>query len=433
MTSTSSARGASPADAEPGSTVGRPGALGRFRICDFTGQLAGAGATKWLAAFGAEVIRIEDPVTHGLWDILRPMGPFVDERRGPDFGGGFNNHNTEKYGITLNLRTERARELLVEIVKRSDVVSENFSKGVLERWGFGYERLRAIKPDIIYVSNCGFGQKGPYSDFKTWGPIVQAMSGLTHLSGLAGEEPAGWGYSYMDHTGGMYMAIAILLALIHRERTGEGQWIDMSCTDSALTLTGTSVLDYTVNGRTTRRPGYPDSNHSEHPAMAPHAIYPCRGDDEWIAIACRCDADWQKLAAQIAAPWSADARYASVAGRQAAQAELDRALAEWTRPQEKWALARALQAAGLPAAAVAKPEERIDHDENTRAWGLFPTVTHTKMGKVRVDGLPAHLAKSDWKIERGAPCVGEHTDLVLGRLLGLSGDALAKLHAEGIV
>jgi crotonobetainyl-CoA:carnitine CoA-transferase CaiB-like acyl-CoA transferase len=253
-----------------------PGALGRFRICDFTGQLAGAGATKWLAAFGAEVIRIEDPVTHGLWDILRPMGPFVDERRGPDFGGGFNNHNPEKYGITLNLRTERAKELLVEIVKRSDVVSENFAKGVLERWGFGYERLRQIKPDIIYVSNCGFGHRGPYSDYKTWGPIVQAMSGLTFLSGRADAEPAGWGYSYMDHTGGMYMAIAILLALVHRERTGEGQWVDMSCTDSGLTLTGTSLLDYAVNGRPARRPGAPDSNHSTSPEMAPHAVYPAR-------------------------------------------------------------------------------------------------------------------------------------------------------------
>ena len=411
----------------------RPGALGRFRICDFTGQLAGAGATKWLAAFGAEVIRIEDPVTHGLWDILRPMGPFVDERRGPDFGGGFNNHNTEKYGITLNLRTERAKELLVEIVKRSDVVSENFAKGVLERWGFGYERLRQIKPDIIYVSNCGFGHRGPYSDYKTWGPIVQAMSGLTFLSGRADAEPAGWGYSYMDHTGGMYMAIAILLALVHRERTGEGQWVDMSCTDSGLTLTGTALLDYTVNGRPARRPGSPDSNHSTSPAMAPHAIYPCRGDDEWIAIACRDDADWRKLAGVIGADWTKSAALAAVSGRLADQARLDAQLGEWTRPQEKYALAKQLQAAGVPAAAVAKPVERIDQDPNTAAFGLWPTVTHSKIGKVRVDGLPVHLSKTDWKIERGAPCVGEHTDQVLRELLGLSGDEIAKLRAEGIV
>ncbi|HEU4427907.1 MAG TPA: CoA transferase [Myxococcota bacterium] len=410
-----------------------PTALGHLRICDFTGQLAGAGATKWLAAFGAEVIRIEDPVTMGLWDILRPMPPFVDERRGVDFGGGFNNHNVEKYGITLNLRTERAREILAEIVKRSDVVSENFAKGVLERWGFGYERLRQLKPDIIYVSNCGFGHVGPYSDWKTWGPIVQAVSGLTFSSALPGQPPAGWGYSYMDHTGGMTMAIAILLALLHRQRTGEGQWVDMACTDAGLTLTGTAVLDWTVNGRPSRREGSPDSNHSEHPAMAPHGIYPARGEDDWIAIACRSDADWSALATNIGAEWARDARLATLAGRFAAQAALDARLAAWTRGFEKYALARELQAAGVPAAAVAKPEERIDQDPSTLAFGLWPTVKHSKIGNVRVDGLPVHLSKTDWKMERGAPCLGEHTELVLGKLLGMSPDDVAKLRAEGVV
>jgi crotonobetainyl-CoA:carnitine CoA-transferase CaiB-like acyl-CoA transferase len=405
-------------------------ALSHIRICDFTGQLAGAGATKWLAAFGAEVIRIEDPVTLGLWDILRPMPPFVDERRGPDFGGGFNNHNVEKLGITLNLRTERAREILAEIVKRSDVVSENFAKGVLARWGFGYERLKQLKPDIIYVSNCGFGHVGPYSDWKTWGPIVQAVSGLTHLSGLPGREPAGWGYSYMDHTGGMYMAMAILLALVHRQRTGEGQWVDMSCTDAGLSLTGTAVLDWTVNGRSSRRDGWPDSNRSAHAPWAPHGIYPSSGDDEWIAIACRSDAEWRALAAELAI---ADARFATAQGRLAAQDALDAAVGAATRRHEKYTLARALQALGIAAAAVAKPAERIDGDANTADWGLWPTSTHSKMGPVRVDGLPVHLSKSDWKIERGAPCLGEHTELVLNRVLGMSADDVAKLRAEGVV
>ncbi len=410
-----------------------PTALGHLRICDFTGQLAGAGATKWLAAFGAEVIRIEDPVTMGLWDILRPMPPFVDERRGPDFGGGFNNHNVEKYGITLNLRKERAKEILAEIVKRSDVVSENFAKGVLERWGFGYERLKQLKPDIIYVSNCGFGHRGPYSNFKTWGPIVQAMTGLTFLSALPDQEPAGWGYSYMDHTGGMAMATAILLALVHRQRTGEGQWVDMACTDAGLSLTGTAILDYTVNGRPARRPGSPDSNHSANPAMAPHGIYPCTGTDEWIAIACRSDDDWRRLAARIGADWAHGSQLAALADRLAGQAALDAQLAAFTRGHEKTALARELQAAGIPAAAVAKPEERIDQDPNTAAFGLWPTVTHSKLGRVRVDGLPAHFSKTDWKIERGAPCLGEHTELVLGKLLGMSADDVAKLRAEGVV
>ena len=207
-------------------------ALSHLRICDFTGQLAGAGATKFLAAFGAQVIRIEDPVLEGRWDVLRGAPPFKDERRGINLGGAFNNHNVEKLGITLNLRTERGRELLRRLVAVSDVVTENFSAGVLERLGFGYAQLRAIKPDVIYVSNCGFGHSGPYRDYKTWGPIVQAVSGLTFSSGLPEEPPAGWGYSYMDHTAAYYMAMAVLLALHHRARTGEGQHVDMAATEA---------------------------------------------------------------------------------------------------------------------------------------------------------------------------------------------------------
>lgn len=408
-------------------------ALGHLRICDFTGQLAGAGATKWLAAFGAEVIRIEDPVKQGTWDILRSMPPFVDERRGVDFGGGFNNHNVEKHGITLNLRTEKGKELLAEIVKRCDVVAENFAAGVLERMGFGYERLKALKPDIIYVSNCGFGHTGPYRSFKTWGPIVQAVAGLTFTSGLPEREPAGWGYSYMDHTGACYMAIAILLALLHRQRSGEGQWVDLSCTEAGLTLHGAALLDWTVNGRPTRRPGSPHSNRSEWPAMAPHGIYPARGGDEWVAIACRSDEEWQSLAAVIDADWPREARLTKLAGRLAAQDELDASLAAWTRGRGKAATVAALQAAGVPAAPVAKPAERVDQDPATAGFGLWPTVHHSKMGDVRVDGLPVHFSRTDWQLARGGPCLGEHTEAVLGRLLGLSPDDIAKLRAEGVV
>ena len=274
-------------------------ALEGIRICDFTGQLAGAGATKWLAAFGADVIRIEDPERQGRWDILRGGAPYKDERRGIDMGGAFNNHNVGKRGITLNVRTERGKQLLTEIIRRCDAVTENFAAGVLERWGFGYEQLTAIKPDIVYVSNCGFGHSGPYAAFKTWGPIVQAVAGLTHTSALPGQPPAGWGYSYMDHTGGYYMAMAIMLALLHRRRTGEGQWVDLACTESALTLHGPTLLDYTVNGRGTRSSSGLNSNRSQWQAMAPHGIYPCAGEDDWIALACRDDADWRRLARLI--------------------------------------------------------------------------------------------------------------------------------------
>jgi crotonobetainyl-CoA:carnitine CoA-transferase CaiB-like acyl-CoA transferase len=410
----------------------RSGALAGYRICDFTGQLAGAGATRWLAAFGADVIRIEDPVRQGSWDILRSMPPWVDERRGVDFGGGFNNHNVEKRGIALNLRTAKGRELLAEIVRRSDVVSENFAAGVMERLGFGWERLRELRPDLVYVSNCGFGHTGPYRSFKTWGPIVQALCGLTFTSGLPDRPPAGWGYSYMDHTGGYAMAIAILLALVHRERTGEGQWVDLSCTEAGLTLTGPAILDYTVNGRPSRRPGQPHSNRSEWPPMAPHGIYPSEGEDAWIAIACRDERDWRAFADVVGEPWTAEPRFAGIAGRFAHQDDLDAAVSHWTGARERFATAAALQTAGVPAAAVQRPGERIDDDPNTSAWGLWPTVTHTKMGRVRVDGMPAHFSKTDWRIERGAPCVGEHTDPVLRELLGLDDAELARLREQGV-
>jgi benzylsuccinate CoA-transferase BbsF subunit len=408
-------------------------ALAGIRICDFTGQLAGAGATKWLAAFGAEVIRIEDPTNHGAWDILRRIPPFVDDRRGPDFGGGFNNHNVGKLGIALNLRTERGKELLAAIVERSDVVTENFAAGVLERWGFGYERLKELRPGIIYVSNCGFGHVGPYAKFKTWGPIVQAVCGLTFASGLPDREPAGWGFSYMDHVGGQYMAMAVLLALLHRKRTGEGQWVDMACCEAGLTLNGPALLDYTVNGRPLRRPGQPNGNRSEWPRMAPHGIYRAAGDDEWLALACRSDADWEACISVIGEDWARREGWARLAGRLAEQDVLDAQLDAWCARSDKFDLQRRFQRAGVPAAAVQKPEERIERDPATAELDLWPTVHHTKMGDVRVDGLPVRFSETPHRISRGGPCVGEHTAEVLTSLLGLGAGEIAALREEGVI
>jgi crotonobetainyl-CoA:carnitine CoA-transferase CaiB-like acyl-CoA transferase len=413
------------------------GALAHIRICDFTGQLAGAGATRTLAAFGAQVIKIEDPVTEGRWDILRGMEPFVDERRGGEFGGGFQNHNVEKLGITLNLRTERGRELLTEIVRISDVVAENFAAGVLAHLGFPYERLREIREDVIYVSNCGFGHRGPYSSFKTWGPIVQACCGLTFTSGLPDLPPAGWGYSYMDHHGGNIMALAILSALVHRNRTGEGQWVDMSCTDAGAALLGPVVLDYTVNGRVTRRPGFPYSSRSDSPAMAPHNIYPACGDDQWFAIACRDDDDWAALVTIFTAEpdgeWARDPRFATLAGRLANQDELDDRVAAWCAARDKFVMQAQMVDANVPGVAVQLPGERIEDDPGTTEWGLWPWVEHRAMGRVRVDGLPVHLSETDWRITRAAPLLGQDNDLVYGEILGLTDAEIGALRSEGVI
>ena len=348
-------------------------------------------------------------------------------------GRRLNNHNAGKYGITLNLRTDKAKRILEQLIEISDVVSENFAKGVMDRWGFGYERLKAIRPDIVYVSNCGFGHTGPYSDFKTWGPIVQAVSGLTFTSGLLDREPAGWGYSYMDHTGAYYMAMAILMALIHRQRTGEGQWVDLACTESALTLHGPALLDWTVNGRPSRREGQPNANRSQWPAMAPHGIYPCRGEDDWVAIACRDDADWERFAHAVGEARCADPAYAQIASRVGAQDDLDERVGAWTSARTKFGVEGLLRDTGMPVSAVMKPQERIDLDPSTGDFGLWPTVTHPEMGEVRVDGQPVHFSDTDWRITRGGPCLGEHNEEVLTRLLGYSADEVLELHHEGVL
>jgi crotonobetainyl-CoA:carnitine CoA-transferase CaiB-like acyl-CoA transferase len=384
-----------------------------------------------LAAFGAQVIRIEDPVTRGLWDIVRQLPPRIADDRTHEGGSGFNNHNVEKLGVTIDLRTERGKDLLRRLVRVSDAVTENFAAGVMDRLGFGYEGLRALKPDIVYVSNTGFGATGPYHSFKSWGPIAQAMSGLTWSSGLPDREPAGWGYSYMDHTGGYVMAIALLAALWHRQRTGEGQWVDVACVDAAIALNGPTLLDVTVNGRRLRQPGQPWSNRSAAPAMVPHGIYPCEGSDAWVAIACRHDDDWRALAAVVGEPW-ADARLGR-AERIATQDTLDERLVEWTRRRSRDAVVAFLRGAGVPAAPVARPPERCDDDVDNAAWGLWPEVSHSRHGTVRVDGLPVHLSAADWSLDRGGPLLGEDNDRVLAEVLGLGDDEIADLRRDGII
>lgn len=415
------------------SDLNHASALGSIRICDFTGQLAGAAATKWMAAFGADVIRIEDLVNQGRWDMLRGLPPYVDERRGIDFGGAFNNHNPGKRGIALDIRQEAGKEILTEIIKQSDVVCENFAAGVLERLGFGWEKLQELNPNIIYVSNCGFGHSGPYKKYKTWGPIVQAVSGLSFHSGRPDMEPAGWGYSFMDHTGGMYQAMAILFAVIHRQRTGEGQWVDMSCTEAGLTLHGPAILDWTVNDRPLRRAGQPNGNRSDWPSMSPHGIFPSQGEDQWISIACRNDQDWQILADAIDEDWALGTRWQTLTGRVEHEDELEAKLTAWTEKHDKFELQRRLQSHKIPSAAVQTPEERIDHDLGTSEWGLWPEVEHSLMGPLCIDGLPVHLSKTDWNMSKGAPCLGEYTDEVLRELLGLKDAELQKLREEKVI
>jgi crotonobetainyl-CoA:carnitine CoA-transferase CaiB-like acyl-CoA transferase len=409
-------------------------ALSHIRICDLTGLLAGAGATRFLAAFGAQVIRVEQPAHEKhRWDFLRGGMSPDGTKQGINYGGNFNNHNVEKLSITLDLKSPEGKELLGRLVSVSDAVTENFSAHVMERLGFGYEWLKSKNDKIVYVANSGFGKEGPYSDFKSVGQVVQPVSGLTFMSGLPDREPAGWGFAYMDHIGAYMMATAVLGGIISRNRTGEGQYIDFSCTESGIGLAGPGLLDSTVNGRAMRQPGKPDSNADNYPAMAPHGIYAAAGDDNWVAIAVRDDADWQRLASTIGEPWAQDPSLGTFAGRMARRSEIDGKITEWTRGRDRDKIEGAMREAGVPVAQVARPEDRIEHDPRTSSWGLWPEVEHDEIGKVRVEGIPIHMSETDWSIARGAPCLGNDNDYVYGSLLGLSPDEIADLSERKVI
>jgi len=423
----------------------RPFALDGVRVFDFSWFLASAGGTRFLAALGAEVIKVEwrdHPDTR--MGAMAPVGGREARRTaaGPlpgvtdtDMGGQFNNKNSGKRGISLNIRHPRGLELARRLIAKSDIVAEGFSPGVLDRLGLGYEALKEIKPDIIYAQQSGTGAHGTYGRFRSVGPIAAAFAGTAEMSGLpAPAMPVSWGYSYLDWLGAYSFALAMLSALYHRNATGEGQWIDASQCEAGLFAGGTSYLSYSVNGQHWQRYG----NRSPYKEAAPHGAYRCDGTDVWIAIACFDDAEWSALAQVAGHPeWLADARFQTLGDRLGHQDELDAVVSGWTGQQSAYDAMRRLQAAGVPAGVCQTAADRCDRDPQLAHLNWLTEVTGSKIGTwpvaevaVKMSGTPATVAGPT---NRGAPCYGEDNNLVYGGLLGLSGDEIARLESEGVI
>jgi crotonobetainyl-CoA:carnitine CoA-transferase CaiB-like acyl-CoA transferase len=359
--------------------------------------------------------------------------------KGFNRGGIFYKYNCGgKRSITLNLKDPRGLDVLRRLIASADVLAESFSAGALARMGLPYEELRRIRPDVIYVSMSGLGHRGRDAAHVTLGPTAQALTGLTYLVGLPGRRPAGWSFSYLDHMGGYLGACAILAALHHRRRTGEGQHVDVSQIEPGIPLAGPAALDRQANGRRYRRPATPPGNRSPDPAMAPHGVYRTAGDDEWVAIACRDDGDWRRLRAGMGdPPWARDPRFDTVAGRCAHEDELDGALEAWTVQHERYALADRLGAAGVPAAPVQNARDRVERDPQLRARGYFVPLRHGETGEWPLERPPFRLSASDvhpgGRIRRGPPCIGEDTHEVLRRILGMAEAEIAALAEAGVL
>ena len=432
------------APAEPLSVHQKPFALSGIKVFDFSWFLASAGGTRFLAALGADVIKVEwkaNPDTRG--GGFPPGGraarriataPLPAPPSGP-MGAQFNNKNPGKRGISLNVRHPKGREIAEEFIRRSDVVAEGFSPGVFSRWGFGWERLQELNPNIIYAQQSGMGARGKYGRFRAVGPIAASLSSLTEMGGLPEPAPpSGWGYSYLDWLGAYSFTLAIVSALYQRAVTGRGQWIDASQTEVGILTTAVPILDWAVNGRIWQRQG----NWSAYGTAAPEGIYRCLGEDRWIAITCATDAQWAELAAVAGHPeWASDPRFSTLAGRIARRDEIDRLISGWTVAVERYAAMDALQRAGVPAGVAQTAEDRCDADPQLAHLKWLTEVPNPSIGTWPVAEVPFDLSATPphaggW-IDKGAPVYGEHNYEVYAEVLGLAVEDVDALAREGVI
>jgi crotonobetainyl-CoA:carnitine CoA-transferase CaiB-like acyl-CoA transferase len=294
--------------------------------------------------------------------------------------------------------------------------------------------LRKIKKDIIYVQQSGMGAQGTYGRFRTVGPIANAFAGLSEMSGLPEPAmPAGWGYSYLDWMGAFSFALAMLSALYHRDRTGEGQWIDASQTEVGLFINGPALLDWSANDRVWKRIG----NRSPWKPAAPHNVYRCAGDDRWVTIACFTEAEWSAFLQVAEHPeWGKDPRFGTLEARLAHQDALDVLIGEWTGSRDPYQTMFALQNAGVPAGVCQTAGDRCDNDPQLKHLEWLTEVTGTKIGRWPIAEVPVKLGESPayigGRIDRGAPMYGEDNEYIYGELLGMSKQEIARLTEEGV-
>jgi benzylsuccinate CoA-transferase BbsF subunit len=406
--------------------------LSGIRVADFTWVWAGPYCTLQLAHMGAEVIRIETKTRPCVTRMLPPWPDGIFD--GLNKSGYFNQYNQGKKSLSLNFRHPEAKEIAWRLIKESDVVVNNFAAGVMDKLGFGYEEIRKVKPNTIMISLSGYGDTGPYREYVAYGPAQVPLSGLSSLTGYKGFPPMHAGFSYADPNAGIHGAFAILTALIHRHRTGEGQFIDMSQWECAMDVLAEGILEYTFNGRE------PERNGNRDPFMAPHGIFKCLDlpekvmdvtIDQWVSIVCATDDEWARLARAVGRPELADdPRFKTFAARKKNEDEAEAIITQWTSTRRVAYVVELLQSAGVAAAACAD-NKYLTEDPNLNARGYFVDLRHPEVGVKRHCGIPWRMSGTPCEVKAPAPCLGQHTDELLTGMFGYSAAEVAALRNKG--
>jgi len=351
--------------------------LAGIKILDFAWVMAGPWSTRVMADYGATVIKVE---SRTRLDLVRILGPFYGDKFSPETSASFASINAGKHSLELDPGTPDGKATILELVDWADIVVESFSPKAMKKWGLDYPALTARKPSLIMLSTCLFGQTGPHSLMAGYGTMGAALGGLALPTGEPGREPCGPFGPYTDYVAPRFSVVAMLAALHHRDRTGQGQHIDQSQAESAMHYLSLAVARASVSHEAPDRLGNTD------PHMFPHDVYRCDGADQWVAIAIRDDADWRALVAEIASPELSAVRDANESARRAAGATVNAAIAQWTSSRDAVEVERRLQRAGIPAhsvmnAALVRSDEHLTHREH------FVTTRHSQLGDVYVESV----------------------------------------------
>lgn len=402
------------------------GPLDGVRVLDFTTAVAGPICGFVLADLGAEVIKVEEPNARhgGPGDMARREGA---PDRPYNRMSNFNELNRGKLSVPLDVARAEGRELFLRIAAVCDIVVENFSPRVVGNLGVDYAAVRCRNEGVIYISMPAFGKSGPYADMRSYGPGIDAMSGLSHLTGYAGGQPLKPGSFYCDQNAGLHAAFAALSALYHRRRTGEGQYVEIPMLEGEIQVIADALIDVTMNGRERTRIG------NRHPSIAPHGVYPCAGEDQWVTIVAGDDGQWRALCAAMGREeLLVDPRFAEPPARWREQEALDAIIAGWTATRRKDEVQRLLQGAGVSAAAVLEVPELFE-DAHMAARGQFRWVEHPESGAFPHTRVAFQLSETPAVARRSGPLYGAGVEHVLGGLLGMSGEELGRLVEAGVV
>ena len=393
-------------------------------IADFTWIGAGAYTTKMLGDLGADVIKIESSVYP---DSLRLSAPFKDKKPGINRSGYFADRNTSKRSVVVNLKDPEGISLVKRLIAGADIVANNFTPGTMEKLGLGYDDLSRDRQDLIYLSMSTQGAEGPESNAVGYGLTISALTGLYHMSGLPGMEPAGTGTNYPDHIPNPgHAAFAILAALRHRRRTMQGQRIDIAQTEPTIAMLANAVIRQSANNVNTG----PNGNRID--GAAPRGVYPCAGHDRWIAISVSSDANWMRLAEVLGQDLDRP-EWQTHDGRDADQDAIDDTIAVRTAERDAFDLMAALQARGIAAGVVQASKDIVADDPQLQHMGHWRRLDHGEMGEMTFNGLPFRFQGAELGPHSAAPLLGEHTREVLRERLGLSETEINSLDERGVL